>query len=277
MSSFEPSVVKKKARSRLYADLPTHIAAPLCVAVCVLGVLFAGSAVLSLTDMYRPMDMFLYNLFELIILAVALLLTVPLLYGLYVYFYRSAVGKEARLTDLFRAFGSSSLFARSFCLFWAMLWRFVPYFAFPLFCLWETDAYRGGRSLFVQTSVIRGGIDLTGLELCVLCCLSATIAFSLYARHFCAVCLVITHEDAPVSACFAAGSFAVRCSASGIHFMSLIGSFLPLIFASLLTFGILFVLYSLPYILLSLFTLSATLCRDEIQMLNADYFFQKHR
>lgn len=270
----DPFALRKQARSRLYADLPTYIAAPFCVAVCVLGVLFAGSAVLSLADMYLYLDNVTYLLFELLILLVTVITAVPLLYGLCVLFQRSASGKSVRLTDLFYAFGSFSLFARSFCLFWAMLWRFLLCFAVSLFFLWEAEAYRGGYNLVTWTPIFWHDIDLTALALCSLCYLSAIFMLTQYASYFVSVRLAVLHEDQSVSKCFAAGHFCVRCSGGKKDFGDLSVSFWLLLLLSVLSCGILFVIYTLPYMLLSFFMLAEATGRDELNMHYATTFFK---
>ncbi len=269
--------IKKRARARLYSNWLLHLAAPLCVTASLLGILFAGSSVLSLLDVLLPLDTLTYNCIGAIFLFLFLCTAIPLFYGLLVFFMRSAVGKPVSLLHLFYAFNSFRMFFRSFALFWAMLWRAVVHFTLPVLLVYETYLhiiYGSGNFYPVHTML---GFQTSGIELTAYSTLLFLIALGHYAGYFYAVHLAIVHKRRSISLCFSAGAMITKGKDGATFAIAyLVYTFLPLILLSVLTFGILFVVYTLPYLLLSIFIQTDMVCKNGAALTRAHVFFSSH-
>ena len=236
-----------------------HVAVFLGAMVCYFGVLFAGSAVLALSEAY--VSPWVFTLMDNLLPILLVICTVPLVYGLGVFEYNAVHDAGADITDLFYAFSSGRRFQRSFLLFWSLLWRFFVIFALPLALTNEFTVYTYGESVWFYPVTVAGSYDLTYFLLVVLILLSYTFCSAVYARCFTAFYLAVAHEEQSVSRCFAAAQLVNH--GRNRRFFRLICSFFPLILLSVLSFGILFVLYTLPVMLISCFSLAKACCNTE--------------
>ena len=252
------SIIKKEAKKLLSHNRIAHIAVFFCFAVCVPGILFAGSSVLALLEPYLsdPVYLTLSAFFTTLVILTA----VPLFYGVGVFEYNVIHTGQADTSDLFYAFGSARMFRRSFFLFWGLMWRFLLIFSLPLMLADEFFAYVAGESMMFYP-LTYAGYDLTYLVLSLVLVLSFIACTGIYARYASAVYLTVQRENLPVSLCFAAAGFAA--SGHSRRYFALITSFLPLIFLSLITLGVLLVLHTIPLMLLAVFLLAADLCETK--------------
>lgn len=269
--------IKKRARTRLYSNWLLHIAAPLCVAASLLGILFAGASVVSALDTLLSLDMLTSNSIGAVFLVLFILAAIPLFYGLFVFFQRSAAEKPVSLLNLFHAFSSFRVFRRSFALFWAMLWRAVVHFAVPSLLFYEAslhDIYGSGYFYPVHTFF---GIPSSGTELAVCGTILLMLALAHYTGYFYAVDLALIHDNKSVSLCFSAGAMITKGKdGANLYITYLVFSFIPLLVLSILTFGILLLVYTLPYLLLSTFTLTDRVCKNGAALDRSRVFFDSH-
>lgn len=251
--------LKKNAKQVLYSDLICHILAPLCVIACITGIEFAGYSLIYLSDNIS------YTLFSVLSTAVSLmvvLVSIPLFYGLFVFYYNCANGARADLADIFYAFGSAYVYRRSFFLFFALLWRFAVCFSIPLIITGEFFMYINNMpSVFAKTNFY--GYDLTYTLVCVSLFLFYFISAAIFSKYTLGIYISVRREGLPVSLCFImAKSFGYI---EGSLYFIMFATFLPLAVLSVLTFGIVFILYALPFITLALFMLSKHIYDNEIE------------
>ncbi len=256
--------IKTNAKHLLYADWFSHIAILFGCAMCTLGIVFAGSATISLLQKYAHLTDIDFNLLTTFFALLTVFGAIPLSYGVCVYFYNVANGHKADVMDLFYAFGNTNAFRRSFCLFWALLWRFSLIFSIPSYLV-----QRSMTALYEDDFLyyFYGDFDIGYFLVSVYLFLLIFAAFSFFARYFAAIYLTVSNEYVPVSVCFSTAAFALSCHKGKHSFARLIWSYFILIVVSVLTVGILLILYTVPLMLIACFFNAAKLLEsDEIRL-----------
>lgn len=257
MEILQPTVgqSKKQAKWCFLANRVTHIAALLGITLCCFAVLFVATSFIALIEPYVSVEVCGAITFAAVFLLLCTF--IPLSYGLCVFEYNAVNNLRASVTDLFYAFASPQLFCRAFALFWALLWRGALVFCIPSVLGSMIPNYLNG---YYPELVLNfgNGWDLGYTFLCVDTLISLIVAIAVFSRYATAAYLVIPHEEYSVSKCFAIGAYLNHGMKARYVKMTL--SFLPLTLLSLLTLGVLFVLYTAPLFLLSCFTLAHMRC-----------------
>lgn len=244
------SFFKRAARKLLFSDwvlqvLAFLIAGAFFVGVNQIGVCFESLA-LNLTGRPEPVYFF-GSLYSVLSLA----LTLPVMYGL-VKFEINAIDGKGDIADIFSVFSSLGNLARIYRLFFHAAARTVVCYL-PFIAAWAFLNFIYYEGIF--------GINLTVYSVDIFkLLLSALVAFMLYlglllsARYFVGIYLCALREDKSIKECFLV--------AANCNFMSkgeLLGtliSFLPLCLLSMLTAGLLFILYTIPYMLITMIMVS---------------------
>lgn len=251
------SYFRKQAKEMLYRDWIMHIGAFLTVFATSCALFTAALSVTFLAAQYTSSLVYPFVLSSALVFIVSL--CVPLYYGLFVFEYNVVNTHKPDIKDVFYAFSSSQRYKRSFLTAFAIIWRFLVCFFVPLLFLSEIFLYTQGQSkYFIQIAV--AGYDITYTYLCVLFVTSFIIAFSYFSRYFTAIYVVIEHENQPVSKCFFAAKIYNRKYIS--TFILLTFSYIPLAIFSVFTFGILFIIYTLPVMVIAYLCISSYVCCD---------------
>ena len=264
--------IKKYAKTLLYADWVSHIAVLFGFMVCILGLSFAGYASLALLNKYAHLTEVHYGLLSVFFTLFIGLPVIPLMYGLCVYAANTVGGHKPNILDLFYAFGSLRAFSRSYKLFFALVWRAIVVFAIPAACVYQAEVLLYEENfLFVSYY----GYDVGYFVISVGLFLLFYAAFAVFARYAAAVYLTAENELLPVSVCFSAASFALSCH-NGCHsYTRLMFSFLPLTILSVFTFGVLFLVYTAPLMLITCFLNAKTLTESSMLGLYFNVLFEK--
>lgn len=267
------SCLKKQAKKLLYRDWITHIGAFFTVFVSTSALATVASTIMVLSLEYT--NIFVYSLIFLSLLTLLAALCIPLYYGLFVFEYNAVNTDKTDIKDIFYAFSTPERYRRSFLTAFAVFWRFLVVFSVPLFIFSELYLYLAGESQnFIQVAI--GGYDITYTYLCVLLAVAFVISFLYFTRYFTAIYIVIECEDARVSKCFFAAKIFNRKCLSTLILVTL--SYIPLAVISVLTFGILFIIYTLPVILITYFCISSHVCNDsKLNRIITDFVFDTNK
>lgn len=194
----------------------------------------------------------------------ALAVMIPLLCGI-VKFEMGAISEEkASLSDLFYAFESMDTFARSYRVFLTAVLHgivnFLPAIAVGIFVsyVYKEGIFGVTLPIFGQDGIYMLLNVLLVVFLIMGCVLSSKSIVGIY------VCL--EREEESVSGCFFVAGLCVRQSRG--EMAKLLFSFVPLCVLSLFTLGFLFVMYTFPYIALSVTMFSKYLYEKEMYSKN---------
>lgn len=246
---------KKTSFGMLSKNRIIHIGALLSIGACITATYMLPASVLPV--LYgRISDVLIYLLYVLYF-TFSFLISVPFVYGLCVFEYNTVNGEKQNITDLFYAFSSMQLYNRSLLLAYSLFWRFLLVFAPALFTFYHLTIYNSGIYLYFKP-ISLFGLDFTYTFLCCVFVFFATIGFAIYSRFFTATYLVVEDEDMAVSKCFLFASVYNHGFKKKMFLTAL--SFIPLIIVSVITFGILFLLHTIPFILITFFNLAKYRC-----------------
>jgi len=244
------SFFKRAARKLLFSDWTVQVLAFLIAGAFFVGINQIGvcfeTLVVSLTGRTEPVYFF-SSLYTVLSLA----LTIPVLYGL-VKFEINAIDGKGDIADMFSVFSSLGKLGRVYKLFFHAASRTVVCYL-PFIAAWTflNLIYYEGIFGIVLTVY---SVDLFRLLLSALVGLMLYLGLLLSAKYFVGIYLCVLREDTPIKECFLV--------AANCNFMSkgeLTGtliSFLPLCLLSLLTAGLLFILYTIPYMLITMVMVS---------------------
>ena len=232
----------------LYDNWIQCIGAFFTVAVSITAIFLAASAFVTISAICTNEIVST----AIIILSATLLatFTIPFMYGVFVFAYNTVNTGKSDILDLFYAFSSFKRYLRSYSLFYSVLWRGLIVFFVPLALSEELYLYTAGETTLLKPVAVLGN-DLTYTAVCICIVLAVMYSLAYYTRYFTAIYLVIEREDAPVSQCFFAASvynYRMKCQ----MFVAMM-TYLPLVAASLLTFGLLFIIYTVPVIVFTFF------------------------
>lgn len=267
------SCFKKQAKKLLYRDWITHIGAFFAVFVSTSALATAASTIMLLSLEYT--NIIVYSLIFLSLLILLAALCIPLYYGLCVFEYNAVNTSKTDIKDIFYAFSTPERYRRSFLTAFSVIWRFLIVFSVPLLILGEIYLYLAGQSEnFIQVAI--GGYDITYTYLCVLLVIAFIISFLYFTRYFTAIYIVIECEEARVSECFFAAKIFNRKCLSTLILVAL--SYIPLAVISVLSFGILFIIYTLPVILITYFCICSHVCNDtKLSRIISDFVFDTNK
>ena len=250
---------KENARKKLYSNWITHIAAFFTVGICTVGLYAVCESFLMLFSEFASDELLDFQ--YVFYVAFTVLMSIPLLYGICVFEYNSLNSDKPSIADIFYAFSSLHRFRRSYLLFYSLLWRAFLTFIVPALISYQIYLYKGGFSSVLE-NLIGAFSPVSYYTAIAFNAVIYVICAAFFARYFAAVYIIIDREDTPVSHCYL---FARVCMyGCGRYFSAMLISFLPLLVVSVLTFGVLFIIYTLPVMLLSLFGLASYVYKKEL-------------
>ncbi len=240
-------VFKKSARQLLYSDWITQILAFILVGAVYAGLLQFGN-VLGALFMYLTGNDNVYRIVLASYITFALILTVPLFYGLVIFEVKAIQGERPRISDIFDVFSDFGNVMFSYTVFLHVFLRAVV-FLVPAAALWIfTDFY-------YYEGIFGFGFSFMGLDciyfilkLCVLVLFYLVI--TVVADKMTGVYISVIREDVDVRDCFFVANVCMKHDKG--EMLSVILSFAPLFALSMMTAGFLFVMYTLPYMLITL-------------------------
>lgn len=241
---------KRAARRYLFSDWVTHILAFLVAGAFFVGINQLGTCVESLIFAVTG-NIELAYLFSSVYIVLSFAVTIPVLYGV-VKFEINAVEGNGNVADIFNAFSSAVQLNRTYKLFFFTVFRTVICYL-PFAVLWlflSLYYYEGIFGLMLNVY----SVDLIRLFLSSLLVMFLFLGLVLSAKYFTGVYVSVKNEEMPVKACFLVASNCNFMSAGELSGIML--SFLPLCILSLFTAGLLFILYTVPYILITMIMVS---------------------
>ena len=255
---------KRKAREVLYSGWVVLILAFLITACFNVGIRQLGASFQSLFfALGAPMNVVLF--FDTVYLLLSVVVTVPIVYGLFRFGNNICDGK-GNLTDLFSVFRSAAELNRVFTLFFVLVFKsilnFVPFIAS---CVFLKFYYFDG---IFGVSVALYGVDLIKLGITLVMLMLFYLGLSLSAKYIVAVYVSIVRDNIPVRDCFMIASNCNHVRSNEFAILAL--SFLPLFAASLFTAGLLFILFTLPYMLLCFVIMSRFTYEAEMENKDAE-------
>ena len=176
---------------------------------------------------------------------------IPVFYGLVGFEISSVSGKNAKLSDLFSAFSDFDKVIRSYTIFFRLLFKGV-------LCFLPAIALLFFKSFFYE-NLVQGNWHMFGIDI-VLFCINTVLVLLVYfgivmsAGSFVGIYISVKREDKQVDECFYEAKKCIKGSESELAKTAL--SFLPLFAVSLFTMGFLFVLYTVPYMVITLIMFS---------------------
>lgn len=251
--------LKARSRQLIYGDWLTQVFAFLIVGSVYIGITRFGISVYGIMGELTG-NMYASILALSVFVVLALFVLVPLLLGTVNFEVEFLEKGKADLKDIFYYFSENRLLVRSYRMtIYAVLkcvWYFLPALALSFFV---NDFYYSGIFGF-KYSIF--GKDAVYFALSAIVLALFAIGTILSSKIFVGIFVCSVRKEKSVSECFFVGSV---CSAQGGGEMTmLVLSFVPLFVLSLLSMGFLFVMFTFPYMLLSITMLSKYLYEKEM-------------
>ncbi len=255
---------KRAARRMLFSDWTRQIVAFLVVFAFFIGVNYFGISASGV--LYEIMENAAVSTFVIsFLLFASFAFAIPLFYGLLGFEINAISGKKTELSSIFSAFSDFDIVMRSYVLFFRMLFQcifgFLP--AIALFCF-KNYFYEGG----MLGELTFAGIDVILFLINTLLILLLYLGIVLSANLFVGVYISIKREDMQVEECFYEAKKCIKGSRAELAKTAL--SFLPLFVVSLFTIGFLFVMYTIPYMVITLLMFSKYLYDKKNYLFNAE-------
>ena len=250
---------KADARKILYKDWLVHIFVHMIVLVCFTGIVSLGTQ-LTLLSYSFGLDEFRSSLFLAFYDVAALFMTVPLCYGVLYFEMQYSDGKKPKPLDVFDGFSSVKKLLFSYELFFSLLFRVLPCFV-PAVAMYVYMQYFYVEGTFVPLVDIAGVDEIFFLQ-SVAFVILVFLGFALSVKYFVGVYVAIKRQDMPIREAFYTGS--VCCHNCNMSIAGFFLSFGPLFVVSLFTAGILFVLYTIPYFVISFMNMAKYLYDKEM-------------
>lgn len=259
MSEISLKSIKKQSRNILFSDWTSHILLFVILLVICTGIATLGS---SLTYLALEIggNYILSNALICFYSVLSFAFVLPLVYGCLVFEIKAAEGQKPKIYEMFCAFSSSDELLYSYKIsllfFMNVILKFSPAIALGIFI--NSPWY---SSDFLNSYIGIPGIDVSYLIFNILHVLLVFLGLVWSSKNFVGLVCDICYEGET----FENFSYAkVKSIKNGYKLTSLCISFIPLFVLSLFSAGILFVLYTLPYFLLSMCILSKEILRDKI-------------
>lgn len=250
---------KKDARKILYKDWLTHIFVHLLVMVCFSGLVSLG-AQMTIVSYSLGIDAMKADLFFAFYDVAALFLTIPLCYGVLRFEMKCSDGETPKPHEIFDAFSSTKKLLFSYELFMGLLVRVIPCFL-PAIAMFIYMQFFYVEGMFVPLIDI-AGIDEIFFMLSGSFLLLVFLGFALSVKYFAGVYAAIKRPDMSVRESFYTGS--VCCHNNNIGIAYFFATFVPLFVVSLFSVGILFVVYTVPYFVISFMNMAKYLYEKEM-------------
>ena len=241
----ERRFLKKAAAKLLFSDWLTQILMFLIVGSVFYGIWQFGITLGLFVNQFtsnEKLAKLIISVFGLFALAIF----VPLTYGLLTFEVNFISNKKSTPSDVFCAFSSSRAFFRSTDLFLGLMFRNLLYFspALLLFCF-NTMLYPFCFSRYFYFAGIDVVLFLLRTLFVILVYVGITLSYSGFVASYIAV-----KTDKEIAECFFEAGMCIRKNRSQIT--KLFISFFPLVVVSLFTVGFLFVMYTIPYMFITL-------------------------
>ncbi len=263
ISSDAKKFFKSEARKTIYGDWLTHIFAHLLVFVCFAGIVSLGQQMgvlaysLGISENYASMFLVFYDV-------AALFMALPLVYGVMYFEMLCSEGKKPNASVVFTGFSSMKELLGAYELFFALFIRVLPCFV-PAIAVWIYMQYYYSPDILVLPIDIKG-FDEAYFALSTAFAALLLLGLVLSSRFFVGVYVCLKRPYLSKRDAFYVGSLCCHNNSSGL--VSLFFSFVPLLVISLFTVGILFIAYTVPYIILTF--MNAARFLYEIQMNRKD-------
>lgn len=253
-------LIKKEARKTLYNDWVMRILAFVITGACSIGIMQFGVS-LSLVLEGITQNVKLSLLFYLVYILLSIVLVVPLFYGLvYAFVFSDTQNGKIKLGDLFYAFSEVDILMRSYRLFLYTLIKLLVCFLPALLLNFFVETYYYQGLLFVESTLY--GFDLVYFALKSIVMVFAFFGFVLSVKNILGIYVSVKREDKQISECFFVSR--ILCDGAKGELAMCAVSFFPLMLLSLFTFGFLFVMYTLPYMLITFIIYSKYLYDNEM-------------
>ena len=255
---------KRCARKILFSDWVSHVLAFFVFGTVLAGLVQFGMGAMMLFEQITA-NYYLSSVVVSVYVLFAVFLSIPMLYGL-MYFEICAVEDgKCDLRNLFYCFATGEKLIRSYALFFRLLIKtflcFIPAAAVFVCLLCVYDDASLGIGYFVKN------VNLVGLLCETVFVVLILLGLVLSAKHFVGAYICVRFPETKIKDAFFIAKVCTYDSKAEVT--KLILSFVPLLFVSLYTFGLLFVMYSLPYMLLSFILMSKYLYDKEMYTQNA--------
>lgn len=237
---------KRTARSILFSEWLSQIIAFLIVGAIYVGInQFGGcisSVILLVTENVR-----LSRVFAVVFFVLSFLLLIPIFYGIVKFESGAVENKKSRLSDLFFAFSSMETANRSYGMFLnvaaKVLFRFLP-----AITLWVFDSIFYYDGIFGY-SLVFGNVDVLNFFIKSIFLVFLYLGTVLSSKYYFAFYISTVRPEFEPKDCFL---LAKVCTHSVSHELAIITlGFIPLFVISLFSMGLLFILYTLPYVFLT--------------------------
>ena len=250
---------KRAARELLFSEWICHILAFVIVGACFVGINQFGTGaarlILSVTDNLK-----LAEVFGMVYFVVSFAVIIPVLYGL-LYFEINAVSGNTDLANLFFAFSKVSALNRAYLLFFYTLGKSLLFY-FPALVLWCFMNFYYYNGIF-GSSMSLFGVDIVRTLLSILEVVLFYFAFVMTSKYYVGLYVSIVRSEKSISECF---FVAKNCEFMSERELSgTVLSFFPLFVLSLFTMGFLFVMYTLPYEVITITEMSKYMFESEME------------
>lgn len=214
-----------------------------------------GVAYYSLILLYPPLAELMAFEYGITVLfdIVSILAVAPIFSGVYRLASLLSAGEDARVSEIFYYYSPKyygrALVAFSVTAVPVMIFRFCAGEIFSLVELWVSavdDEWLASVMLIIVSFI--AGLLILGI---------AALLLLPYGRLFSVFAAVINGEGQPIGVCLRAALNATREKSGAIYGFRI--SFVPLILLSLLTVGMLLIIFTVPYMLISYFYYNAAL------------------
>lgn len=242
---------KREARQLLFSQWLCQILAFVIVGACFVGISQFGSAIAILLSVLCENEI-LAKIFIVVYFAIACAMFVPLIYGL-VSFEINAVNGKGNLADLFCAFSGVELLSRSYSAFFYFVVKSLVYYIPLLLTVFlYLEIYYYENIPFEKMYLF--GVDVLRVLIGVSFVVLLYFGFVKSAKHCVGLYLAVIRPDSKISECF---FVAKNCEYLNRNEMAgVILSFAPLFVISLFTVGFLFIMYTFPYVLITVVMMS---------------------
>ena len=254
---------KRTAKSILFSDWINQILAFLIVGALYNGIFEFGVSGMILIDEVTG-NWFVSTSLLLLYSLLAAAVIIPLFYGLVVYEINAVEKRKGNITDIFTPFSSATLMIRSYKLFVYLLFKTIlcmlPAVLTALLLFGEQFEF------FSLEAFVWNNINFAYLLIVTLLFICIFAGMVLSVKQFVGAFICVLKPSMRIRDCFFTSK--VCCYGSRAEVARLMISFLPLMWLSLYTAGLLFVMYSLPYMLITLVLQSKYLYDKEINTKN---------
>ena len=237
---------KHTARKILLSEWLPQIIAFLVVGAIYVGVNQFGGCLSSVIILVTGNES-LSRVFAVVYFVFSFLLLVPLFYGVVKYEAGAVDNEKPRLSDLFFAFSSMENANRAYGMFLSVALKILLRFL-PAIALWIFDSLFYYDGMFSR-SLSFGNVDVINFVLKSVFLVFLYMGTVLSSKYYFAVYLSVMRPEFEPKDCFLLSKV---CTHSMSHELAKITlGFIPIFVISLFSMGLLFILYTLPYVFLT--------------------------